>query len=71
MVNDPTEIILDHLRALRTGQDRIEHELKELKTGQIALRGDFHGLRGDFLRLERERLPPSRSRLTTSTPALN
>jgi hypothetical protein len=53
MVNDPYEIILDHLRDLRSGQERIEHDLKELKAGQIAMRGDFHGLRGDFLRLER------------------
>jgi len=53
MVNDPYEIILDHLRVLRSGQDRIEHDLKELKAGQIAMRGDFHGLRGHFLRLER------------------
>lgn len=49
----PHEIILDHLRALRAGQDRIEHDIKELKAGQIAIRSDFHGLRGDFLRLER------------------
>jgi hypothetical protein len=49
----PHDIILDHLRALRAGQERVEHKLDELKAGQIAMRGDFHGLKGDFLRLER------------------
>jgi hypothetical protein len=53
MVNDPQEIILEHLRALRSDIADVKADTRDLKAGQIALRSDFHGLRGDVLRLER------------------
>ena len=46
-------LTLEHLKYMRSAIERIEHDIKDLKTGQIGLRSDFHNMRGDFLRLER------------------
>jgi hypothetical protein len=37
MTEEPHNLILEHLRAIRSSQDRIEHDIKDLKfsVGQI------------------------------------
>jgi len=47
-VTEQTEnLVLEHLRALRAGQDRIEDELKEVKYRLTSLEGGLAGLRRD------------------------
>lgn len=53
MVDDPHEIILEHLRYLRTRADTTDAAVRDLKTMVIGLREDVNGLRGDVLRQER------------------
>jgi hypothetical protein len=53
MADEPHNIILDHLRYLRTKADTTDASLRELKTMVITLREDVNGLRGDILRQER------------------
>jgi len=53
MVTDPHEIILEHLRHLRSRADRADTALRDLKSTVLALREDVYGLRGDILRQER------------------
>ena len=40
-------LILEHLKSLRNGQDRIEHELKEVKGRLTSLESNFVGGRRD------------------------
>jgi polyhydroxyalkanoate synthesis regulator phasin len=40
-------IIIEHLKALRAGQDRIEHEVKEVKARLTSLESNFAGGRRD------------------------
>lgn len=47
------EIILEHLRHLRSRADGADTALRDLKTTVLALREDVNGLRGDILRQER------------------
>ncbi len=53
MVDDPHEIILEHLRHLRSRADSTDLAVRDLKTAVLALREDVNGLRGDILRQER------------------
>jgi hypothetical protein len=53
MVADPYEIIIEHLRHLRSRADSSDTALRDLKTTVLALREDVNGLRGDILRQER------------------
>jgi len=53
MVDDPQELILEHLRAIRGDIKLLQDGQGELKAGQLAIREEVHGLRGDVLRLER------------------
>ena len=40
-------LILEHLKSLRAGQDRIEHEIKEVKGRLTSLESNFAGSRRD------------------------
>ena len=40
-------LILEHLKSLRSGQDRIEHELKEVKGRLTSLESNFASGRRD------------------------
>jgi len=53
MVHDPQELILEHLRSIRTKIDGTDTAVRELKSAVLALREDVNGLRGDILRQER------------------
>jgi hypothetical protein len=53
MVEDPHEIILEHLRYLRSRADSTDTAVRELKSVVLGLREDVNGLRGDILRQER------------------
>ena len=52
MVDDPHEIVLDHLRAIRSKQDEHSKQLAEMKEGQLHIRDDLHAIRGDIRRLD-------------------
>jgi chromosome segregation ATPase len=47
MTENVENLILEHLRALRGGQDRIELELKEVKARLTSLEGAFISSRRD------------------------
>jgi septal ring factor EnvC (AmiA/AmiB activator) len=53
MVNDPQELILEHLRAIRGDIAEIKTDIRDLKAGMNALRTELNSLRGDVLRQER------------------
>ena len=53
MAEDPKEIILEHLRAIRQDMAGLKDDIRELKDNLISVRDDIHGLRGDILRQER------------------
>ncbi len=53
MVEDPQEIILEHLRYMRGRVDTIDENVKELRQSVLDVREQINGIRGDFLRLER------------------
>ena len=53
MVNDPQEIVLEHLRAMRSDIGDIKLDVRDLKVGINALRTEVNALRGDILRQER------------------
>lgn len=53
MVDDPQEIILEHLRAMRTDISVLKEGQRDLKAMMISSREDMNGLRGDILRQER------------------
>ncbi len=53
MVDDPHELILDHLRAIRQDLSEAKRERAELKDAVLAGREDVNSLRGDVLRIER------------------
>ena len=52
MVDDPHEIILDHLRAIRSKQDEQNRQIADVKEGQLHIRDDLHAIRGDIRRLD-------------------
>lgn len=53
MVEDPHEIILEHLRYLRSKADNHDKGMSDLKSLVLSLREEVNGLRGDILRQER------------------
>jgi septal ring factor EnvC (AmiA/AmiB activator) len=53
MVNDPSELILEHLRAIRQDIGGLKADIRDLKDGLMSLRDDVHSLRGDLRRQER------------------
>jgi septal ring factor EnvC (AmiA/AmiB activator) len=65
-MTDKTEnLILEHLKRFQTGQDRIERELKDIKSrlsqlevGVAGIRGDIAHLSGDFARQQLTSSPP-------------
>ena len=53
MVDDPQEIILEHLRFIRSELADVKKDIRELRDGQLSIRDDIHALRGDVRRQER------------------
>jgi len=53
MADEPDNIILEHLRAMRKDQSAMRMDIKEVKDAVLSLREDVNGLRGDVLRVER------------------
>jgi phage shock protein A len=53
MVNDPQEIVLEHLRAIRGDLSDLKHEVRDVKASVNSLRQEVNSLRGDLLRQER------------------
>lgn len=53
MTEEPHQIILDFLRAIRSRIDDIQADVHDIKQTIISLRTEVHGLRGDLLRQER------------------
>ena len=53
MTDQPHDLILDHLRAIRGDTTEIKTALQSLKEGQLSVRDDLHSLRGDIRRQER------------------
>ena len=51
--NDPYELILEHLRALRLDTAELKTDFKDLKQSVNSLRTEVNALRGDILRQER------------------
>ena len=47
MADQTDSLVLEHLRALRAGQDRIEDEIKEVKHRLISVESGIAGLRRD------------------------
>jgi predicted nucleic acid-binding Zn-ribbon protein len=52
MVNDPQEIILEHLRAIRTDVGDLKQGQRDLKAEMISLRQQLHTIQGEALRRE-------------------
>ena len=57
MMDDSTNLVLEHLKRFQAGQDRIERELKEIKSrmsqleiGIASIRGDLAHMSGDQAR---------------------
>ena len=57
MMDDSTNLVLEHLKRFQAGQDRIERELKEIKgrmsqieIGIASIRGDLAHMSGDQAR---------------------
>ncbi len=51
MAENVENLILEHLRALRAGQDRIESELRDLKERVSAVETGLNGVRRDLVAL--------------------
>lgn len=52
MSDEPTDLVLEHLRYIRSAVDRHEAGLRDVKDEIIALRKQVHALQGDGLRRE-------------------
>ena len=52
MTNEPTDLVLEHLRYIRAAVDRHEVSLRDIREELIALRKQVHALQGDGLRRE-------------------
>ena len=50
MTDEPHNLILDHLRAIRGELKALQHGQQDLKNEMISLRQEVHNLRGDSLR---------------------
>lgn len=53
MPHDPENLVLDHLRAIRTDIAEIKSDIRELRDGQLSLREEVQAMRRDALRQER------------------
>ena len=51
MVDNVENLVLEHLRALRAGQDRIESELRDLKERVSVVETGLNGVRRDLVAL--------------------
>ena len=51
MAENVENLVLEHLRALRAGQDRIESELRDLKERVSAVETGLNGVRRDLVAL--------------------
>lgn len=51
MTENVENLVLEHLRALRAGQDRIENELRDLKGRVSAVENGLNGVRRDLVAL--------------------
>ncbi|MEI7867686.1 MAG: hypothetical protein WCI11_07325 [Candidatus Methylumidiphilus sp.] len=51
MADNVENLVLEHLRALRAGQDRIENELQDIKCRLIAVETGLNGVRRDLVAL--------------------
>lgn len=51
MTENVENLVLEHLRALRAGQDRIENELKDIKSRLSAVETGLNGVRRDLVAL--------------------
>ena len=51
MTENLENLVLEHLRALRAGQDRIENELKDIKSRLSAVETGLNGVRRDLVAL--------------------
>ena len=47
MSDNVENLILEHLRGMRGGQERIEHELREINNRITSLEAGVAGIRGD------------------------
>ena len=50
---DVENLVLEHLRHIRSRVDAIDEQQREMKESLLATRVDVHALRGDILRFER------------------
>ncbi len=51
MADNVENLVLEHLRALRAGQDRIENELQDIKGRLSAVETGLNGVRRDLVAL--------------------
>lgn len=51
MADNVENLVLEHLRALRAGQDRIENELRDIKGRLSAVESGLNGVRRDLVAL--------------------
>lgn len=51
MTDNVENLVLEHLRALRAGQDRIENEIRDLKGRVSAVENGLNGVRRDLVAL--------------------
>lgn len=51
MADNAENLVLEHLRALRAGQDRIENELQDIKGRLSAVETGLNGVRRDLVAL--------------------
>ena len=51
MTDNVENLVLEHLRALRAGQDRIENELRDMKSRLSAVEAGLNGVRRDLVAL--------------------
>ena len=52
MVNDPQELILEHLRAMRADLSSLKEGMTRVEADIRSLRREVNGLRGELLRQE-------------------
>lgn len=53
MVDDPQELVLEHLRYIRSHVDTIEKEQRELKFAVLSVKEQVNDVRKDMIRQER------------------
>ncbi|NCC23051.1 MAG: hypothetical protein EOM26_11425 [Alphaproteobacteria bacterium] len=53
MTDQPHELILDHLRAIRSDIAEMKADIHDLKTGQLSVREQLNSMQRDNIRVER------------------